>query len=147
MMQKYQDSSLSPEERASDLLARMNLDEKFGQIQCYNAIDSFLGKSVEKQNPYGVGQVCILIATMLDDVGSGTYYKAAETNHGVRQTSYPRNFPYRDINGCDGDSGDFFSLRAGAGFHMGPGAAAENGSLHCPTGTRYGNQSCAGSCV
>ena len=64
-MQKYQDSSLSPEERASDLLARMNLDEKFGQIQCYNAIDSFLGKSVEKQNPYGVGQVCILIATML----------------------------------------------------------------------------------
>ena len=70
MMQKYQDSSLSPEERASDLLARMNLDEKFGQIQCYNAIDSFLGKSVEKQNPYGVGQVCILIATMLDDVGS-----------------------------------------------------------------------------
>lgn len=51
MMQKYQDSSLSPEERASDLLARMNLDEKFGQIQCYNAIDSFLGKSVEKQNP------------------------------------------------------------------------------------------------
>ena len=147
MMQKYQDSSLSPEERASDLLARMNLDEKFGQIQCYNAIDSFLGKSVEKQNPYGVGQVCILIATMLDDVGSATYYKAAETNHGVRQTSYPRNFPYRDINGCDGDSGDFFSLRAGAGFHMGPGAAAENGSLHCPTGTRYGNQSCAGSCV
>lgn len=70
MMQKYQDSSLSPEERASDLLARMDLDEKFGQIQCYNAIDSFLGKSVEKQNPYGVGQVCILIATMLDDVGS-----------------------------------------------------------------------------
>ena len=65
MMQKYQDSSLSPEERAGDLLARMNLDEKFGQIQCYNAIDSFLGKSVEKQNPYGVGQVCILIATML----------------------------------------------------------------------------------
>ena len=46
MMQKYQDSSLSPEERASDLLARMDLDEKFGQIQCYNAIDSFLGKSV-----------------------------------------------------------------------------------------------------
>ena len=35
----------------------MNLDEKFGQIQCYNAIDSFLGKSVEKQNPYGVGPV------------------------------------------------------------------------------------------
>ena len=70
MMQKYQDSSFSPEERASDLLARMDLDEKFGQIQCYNAIDSFLGKSVEKQNPYGVGQVCILIATMLDDVGS-----------------------------------------------------------------------------
>ena len=68
-MQKYQDSSLSPEERASDLLARMNLDEKFGQIQCYNAIDSFLGKSVEKQNPYGVGQVCILIATILHDDG------------------------------------------------------------------------------
>ena len=149
MMQKYQDSSLSPEERASDLLARMDLMKKFGQIQCYNAIDSFLGKSVEKQNPYGVGQVCILIATMLDDVGSAAGLIARLQKQIMESGEHhiPRNFPYRDINGCDGDSGDFFSLRAGAGFHMGPGAAAENGSLHCPTGTRYGNQSCAGSCV
>lgn len=38
MMQKYQDSSLSPEERASDLLARMNLDEKIWSdpmLQCH----------------------------------------------------------------------------------------------------------------
>ena len=124
MMQKYQDSSLSPEERASDLLARMNLDEKFGQIQCYNAIDSFLGKSVEKQNPYGVGQVCILIATMLDDVGSAAGLIARLQKQIMESGKH--HIP---------------------AFHMGPGAAAENGSLHCPTGTRYGNQSCAGSCV
>ena len=34
MMQTYQVSSLSPEDRASDQLARMDMDEKFGQIQC-----------------------------------------------------------------------------------------------------------------
>lgn len=33
---KFKDSSLAPEERAEDLLSRMSLEEKLGQIQGYN---------------------------------------------------------------------------------------------------------------
>lgn len=149
MMQKYQDSSLSPEERASDLLARMNLDEKFGQIQCYNAIDSFLGKSVEKQNPYGVGQVCILIATMLDDVGSAAGLIARLQKQIMESGKHhiPAIFHIETLTGVMVTAATSFPCGLGQASNMGPGTAAENGSLHCPTGTRYGNQSCAGSCV
>lgn len=69
-MEIYKNSALSPKERARDLLDRMDLDEKFSQIQCYNAIDTFMGKTVEKEFPYGVGQVSALIATMLDSADS-----------------------------------------------------------------------------
>ena len=31
---RYLDAALSPEERARDLLARMDLNEKFAQLQC-----------------------------------------------------------------------------------------------------------------
>ena len=31
-MEKYRDSSLSPKERAQDLLGRMSLEEKMGQV-------------------------------------------------------------------------------------------------------------------
>ena len=44
-MEIYKNSALSPKERARDLLDRMDLDEKFSQIQCYNAIDTFMGKT------------------------------------------------------------------------------------------------------
>lgn len=60
----YIDSSLSSEERADDLLSRMTLEEKIGQLQCYSAIHS-AGKSVQEAFPHGVGQVSSLIATML----------------------------------------------------------------------------------
>ncbi|WP_455501349.1 glycoside hydrolase family 3 N-terminal domain-containing protein [Gemmiger sp.] len=69
-MQKYQDSTLAPEERARDLLAQMDLEEKFGQIQCYNVIDSFMGKGVDTEFPHGVGQVSALAATMMDSADS-----------------------------------------------------------------------------
>lgn len=52
MMQKYQDSSLSPEERASDLLARMNLDEKFGQIQNTSTIHCGWKKTLFRPTVY-----------------------------------------------------------------------------------------------
>ena len=65
-MERYLDTNLTPEERADDLLAKMDLDEKFGQIQCWATMDAFMGKPVEKSHPYGVGQVSCLSATMME---------------------------------------------------------------------------------
>lgn len=66
-MERYLDTTLTPEERADDLLARMNLDEKFGQLQCWAMMDGFMGKKLEICHPYGVGQVSSLVVTMMKD--------------------------------------------------------------------------------
>ena len=66
-MDRYLDAALSPEERARDLLARMDLNEKFAQLQCWSMMDGFMGKPVEKSFPHGVGQVSCLAVTMMQD--------------------------------------------------------------------------------
>lgn len=62
----YMNGTLCPEERAEDLLRRMKPEEKLGQIQCYSQIHT-AGKNVKDVFPYGVGQVCGLIAVALPD--------------------------------------------------------------------------------
>lgn len=64
-MEHYLDATLTPEERADDLLARMDLDEKFGQLQCWAMMDGFMGKKLESCHPWGVGQVSCLAVTMM----------------------------------------------------------------------------------
>lgn len=66
-MERYLDTAHSPEERARDLLARMDLDEKFAQLQCWSMMDGFMGKPVEKRFPHGVGQVSCLAVTMMQN--------------------------------------------------------------------------------
>lgn len=55
-MEKYLDTTLSPEERAKDLLGKLSLDEKMAQINC------FFGEhgDIEKDAAYGIGQVSTL---------------------------------------------------------------------------------------
>lgn len=55
-MEKYLDQNLSPSERAKDLLEKMSLEEKMGQIRC------FFGENddTDKDAPYGIGQVSTL---------------------------------------------------------------------------------------
>lgn len=65
--ERYLDTTLSAVERAKDLLEKMDVDEKFAQLQCCNAINVMIGKSIEEQYPYGVGQVSGLISAMLPD--------------------------------------------------------------------------------
>lgn len=67
-MQKgtYQDASLSPKERALDLLKKMSLEEKLGQLQCFNPI-SYMGKDPKSDFPQGFGQVTNLLATAMPD--------------------------------------------------------------------------------
>lgn len=58
-MEKYRDSSLSPKERAQDLLSRMSLEEKMGQVNClFPYGDNW--DVVEKDMEHGIGQVSTL---------------------------------------------------------------------------------------
>ena len=61
-MMPYENPALSPEERASDLLARMSLEEKWGQIGCY----FYVHGDLEQDAAHGVGQVSTLEFRALD---------------------------------------------------------------------------------
>lgn len=68
-MERYQDTSLSAEERAEALLEELSLEEKMAQTGCYFGIlikgnDS--EKEVREQCPYGVGSVSTLGFRELD---------------------------------------------------------------------------------
>ena len=58
-MEKYLDTTLSPKERAKDLLGKLSIEEKMAQVNC---VFPFQGndKDVEKAIQYGIGQVSTL---------------------------------------------------------------------------------------
>lgn len=58
-MEKYRDSSLAPKERAQDLLSRMSLEEKMGQVNCLFPYGENWDV-VEKDMEHGIGQVSTL---------------------------------------------------------------------------------------
>ena len=59
-MEKYLNPSLTPEERAADLLSKMSLEEKMGQLSCVFARDLASLPRVPAFIPYGIGQVGML---------------------------------------------------------------------------------------
>lgn len=61
-MKPYENPALSPEERATDLLSQMSLEEKWGQISCYLYAH---GETAETA-PHGIGQVSTLEFRALD---------------------------------------------------------------------------------
>mgnify|MGYP000380043289 FL=1 len=63
---KYQDPTLSPGERAEDLLSRMSLEEKLGQIQGFDLSRWSEGK-LKDDYPHGVGEVACLTACIIMD--------------------------------------------------------------------------------
>lgn len=84
MYEKYLDPTLSAEERADDLLAKMSLDEKFAQTQC-----GFAERLLENgEYPYGMGQVSCLFASMLEtlkekNVNLENYFKTITGGKGI----------------------------------------------------------------
>nr|WP_300851247.1 glycoside hydrolase family 3 N-terminal domain-containing protein [uncultured Acetatifactor sp.] len=63
-MEKYKNASLSPKERAEDLLGRMSLEEKMGQVNClFPYGDNW--DVVEKDMEHGIGQVSTLDVRMI----------------------------------------------------------------------------------
>lgn len=61
----YLDTSLSAQERADDLLQRMSIEEKMGQIVGYMPDKGSIEK-LEKDYPQGAGEVVMLFAGELD---------------------------------------------------------------------------------
>lgn len=60
-MEKYLDTMLSPEERAADLLSKMDLDEKFGQINCVFPFEFRWEETKETiKRHHGIGQISTL---------------------------------------------------------------------------------------
>jgi beta-glucosidase len=62
----YQNSNLSAEERAEDLLGRMSLQEKMGQIVCYFPRKLSEYEELEREHLHGVGTVSALEMRSLD---------------------------------------------------------------------------------
>lgn len=65
-MDKYLDSSLSPEERAEDLLSKMSLEEMLGQVRGYMPRSMKDNGELQKTHPHGVSQISMLLARMCD---------------------------------------------------------------------------------
>lgn len=61
MMEKYLNAALSPEERAEDLLGKMSLEEKMGQVNCvfpFSGMMDLVKKTIQKS--HGIGQISTL---------------------------------------------------------------------------------------
>lgn len=66
-MERYLDTSLTPRERAQDLLSKMSLEEKMGQVNC---LFPFRGnwEEVEREAEHGIGEVSTLDVREIDSL-------------------------------------------------------------------------------
>jgi len=60
MSDKHMDLGLSPDERATVLLAQLSLDEKMARVSCYWPLDIDATADFAECYPHGVGQVTCL---------------------------------------------------------------------------------------
>ena len=65
-MHAYEDPTLTPKERAEDLLARLSLDEKLGQVVCALPFPGVTA-GLETTNPHGVGVISGLCLSREED--------------------------------------------------------------------------------
>ncbi len=74
-MEAYQNTALSPGERAADLLSRMSLEEKMGQVVGYypNAMEK--EGEFEAAYPQGAGQVSCLEMRSLEDLSEAAAFQ------------------------------------------------------------------------
>lgn len=71
----YQNSNLSAKERADDLLDRMSLEEKMGQVVCYFPRKLSEYEELEKDYSHGVGQVSSLEMRILDTLEDASRFQ------------------------------------------------------------------------
>ena len=82
MEMKYKNPALSPEERADDLLRRLNIDEKMAQVNCIfpfgEGYEDY--EKLEQEMPFGIGQVSTLEMRRIE-----TLEEAAEWQRNVQK--------------------------------------------------------------
>lgn len=136
-MEKYQNTSLSPQERAEDLLSRMSLDEKMAQVQCYFPRSTDVSDFGERF-PCGVGEVSCLEMRSVGSVDQAIYMQ-----HAIQHTaiaSSPHGIPA--IFHMEGLCG--LLLEGAASFPCGLGRAASfDPSLEREVGRTVGRQAAA----
>lgn len=86
-MDKYLDSSLTPTERAEDLLGKMGLEEKMAQVNCV-LVPSGREEKAAEYCKYGIGEISTLEVRMLK-----TAKEAAEFQRKI-QTMIMQNSPH-----------------------------------------------------
>ena len=87
-MDKYLDSTLTPAERAVDLLGRMTLEEKMAQVNCV-LVPAGREEEIEQHCRYGIGEISTLEVRML-----GSAKEAAAFQRKV-QAMVMENSPHR----------------------------------------------------
>lgn len=82
MEMNYKNPALSPEERADDLLGRLNMDEKMAQVNCLFPFgeDYEDYEKLEQEIPFGIGQVSTLEMRRIE-----TLEEAAEWQRNVQE--------------------------------------------------------------
>ena len=66
-MERYLNTDLSPKERAEDLLGKMSLEEKMGQVNClFPYGDNW--EVIEKEAEHGIGEVSTLEVREIDSL-------------------------------------------------------------------------------
>lgn len=100
-MKKYLDSSLPARERAKDLLGRMSLDEKMGQITGFMPFPGEM-EQLEKKHPHGVGAVSCLWMMGFECIeeAAGFQKNIQKKGDGVERTSYSRRISSGRIIRC-----------------------------------------------
>ncbi len=136
-MEKYQDKSLSPKERAADLLAKLSLDEKMAQVQCYFPRNADVSDFAERF-PLGVGEVACLEMRSMKTIDQAIYLQHA-IQHAAIEAS-PHGIPA--IFHMEGLCG--LLLEGAASFPCGLGRAASfDTALERQVGWTVGRQAAA----
>lgn len=66
-MEKYLNTKLSPKERALDLLSRMGIEEKMGQVNCLFPF-SEMANHIQEHSKHGIGQVSTLAVNRIESL-------------------------------------------------------------------------------
>ena len=111
---KYKNPALSPEERADDLLRRLNIDEKMAQVNCIfpfgEGYEDY--EKLEQEMPFGIGQVSTLEMRRIETLEEAQSGRETYKNSNEEQFPWDScNLPYGGIVRGIYTGGSKFSVR------------------------------------
>ncbi len=72
---RHLDKTLTPDQRAEELLKEMSIDEKMGQLVCFFPTKPGDSVKIEEDNPHGVGQVSCLEMRLLNTLEEAAQFQ------------------------------------------------------------------------